>query len=245
MKLLVGTSNDLTRHILMHETNHELSHPDTLALPHDSEGFRNVPNDAETFRTIPNPSERFGTVPQDSEAFRIVRKSDHTLTVQESARFFAQAGVARSERSIVNWCQPNRQGVARLDAYFDPNDRRYFITQASVDAVIAEEQARAAKANSQTVRNPSKMFGNKDFGNTESPSQTLSAANGPSFLELQKELTDLRITNRAKDYVIDQLRVEREGLTRQLVEASRHVGQLETKLLQLDAGQESAKIDAG
>jgi hypothetical protein len=43
------------------------------------------------------------------------------MTVRETARLFETAGVARSERSIVNWCQKNRQGIARLDAYYDPN----------------------------------------------------------------------------------------------------------------------------
>src|SRR5438034_3727481 len=27
-------------------------------------------------------------------------------------------------RSIINWCQPNKLGVCRLDNYFDPNERR-------------------------------------------------------------------------------------------------------------------------
>src|SRR5687767_14538602 len=57
---------------------------------------------------------------------------------------FKTAGVARIERTIVNWCQPNRHGISRLDAYFDPNERRYLITAQSVERAIKEELAKSA-----------------------------------------------------------------------------------------------------
>src|SRR5262245_56218070 len=89
-------------------------------VPKGSEGFGSVPNDSERFRKVPNDSESFGTVPNSSESFSNVRKSaerkeTHTLTVREAARLFEAAGVARTERSITNWCQPNKQSVTRLD----------------------------------------------------------------------------------------------------------------------------------
>jgi hypothetical protein len=60
---------------------------------------------------------------------------------------FEAAGMARTERSIINWCQPNRQGISRLDSYYDPNERRYYITPQSVETAIQEEKAKAAKNN--------------------------------------------------------------------------------------------------
>ena len=84
------------------------------SLPNDSAGFGNVPNATELFPTLRNPSER---------------TENHTLTVREVTRMFEVAGVARTERSIINWCQPNPQGVARLDAFYDPNDRRWFFQE--------------------------------------------------------------------------------------------------------------------
>jgi len=122
-------------------------HPDSHAnsdgvAPHDSASFSTVPKDSENFRIARNDSERVRNPPQISE-----RKENHTLTVREVARKFEAAGVARTERSIVNWCQFNPQGVARLDAYFDPNERKYFITPQSVELAIAEEKAKAAKLN--------------------------------------------------------------------------------------------------
>jgi hypothetical protein len=69
---------------------------------------------------------------------------------------FEAAGVARAERSIINWCQPNRQGIARLDSYYDPNERKYFITSQSVETVIKEEIHRMKKASEVPV---SETFG--------------------------------------------------------------------------------------
>src|SRR5438105_3988984 len=109
-------------------------------VPHGSESLGNIRNDSETFRKVPNNSERFGNVPKASE-----QKEYCTLTVREVARLFEGAGVARTERSIINWCQPNRMGVARLDNYFDPNERKYFVSAQSVELAIEEEKAKASK----------------------------------------------------------------------------------------------------
>src|SRR5207244_6946255 len=107
----------------------------------------------EGFGTVPNPSANFGNIPQGSESFRTIRNGaerteHHTMTVREVARLFEQAGVPRTERSIINWCQPNRHGIARLDAFFDTNERKYFITSQSVTLAIQEEQSKqSADAN--------------------------------------------------------------------------------------------------
>src|SRR6266849_9032800 len=101
-----------------------------------------VPNASASLRKVPNDSEGFRNLPRVSEG-----KENHTLTVREVARMFESAGVARTERSVTNWCQPNKSGIARLDAYFDPNERRYFITPQSAELAIQEEKAKAAKQN--------------------------------------------------------------------------------------------------
>jgi hypothetical protein len=56
---------------------------------------------------------------------------------------------------------------------------------------------------------------------------------------------DLKITNRGKDYFIEQLQKEREsfaeerrGYVEKLMEFNRQVGELETRLLQLDGPRE-------
>ena len=107
-------------------------------VPHNSESFGTVPKASEEFRNIPNPSESFGNTQST-----VVKSENHIMTVREAARAFETSGVARTERSIINWCQPNRQGVSRLDCYFEENDHKYYITPASVERAIHEELSKA------------------------------------------------------------------------------------------------------
>ena len=196
-----------------------------------SESFRTVPKVSEPFGKIRNDAERFGNVPQGSE-----RKQNHSLTVRESARIFEAAGVARTERSIVNWCQPSRIGIPRLDSYFDPNERKYYITPQSVELAIAEEKAKAAKINE-----PSETIGTVP-NDSERPSTTAGSSEPDEkrLKDLEHEVMDLKITNRGKDFFIEQLKngysafaEERQGYVEKLMSFNRKVGELETQLRQL------------
>lgn len=231
------------------ELNPPFAAPADHASAPSASGLRNMPHGAERFGTVPQPSESFGNVPQGAEPHISAElRERYTLTVRETARLFEAAGVARSERSIVNWCQQNRQGIARLDAYFDPNERRYFITRQSADSIIAEEKARAAKAHAEPLPQVAEEPGTEPkpdaetFRKVPNPAEDTRAetkADSNELAELKKENFDLKITNRGKDYFIEQLQKERDGLLRQVVDSSQRVGQLEAKLLQL------ASIDAG
>jgi len=191
-----------------------------------------IPQGSEGFRTLPNPSEQFGTIRKVSE-----RNENHTLTVREVTRMFEAAGVARTERSVVNWCQPNRMGMARLDCYFDPNERKYFITMQSVELAVAEEKAKAAKL-SQENGEPSATV--PKISETRSPnSESLNdlEADSERLKAFEKEVLDLKILNRGKDYFIEQLQKEREGFAlerreyvEKLMSFNQKVGQLETQL---------------
>ena len=202
-------------------------------VPHDSEGFRNLPNDSESFGNVPNDAERFGNVPKGSE-----RNEYCTLTVREAARMFEAAGVARTERSIINWCQPNKQGIARLDNYFDPNERKYFISPQSVELAIQEEKAKAEK-----ISNSSEPVGGFPKG-SEAPK---TAEHRPlenesrRVSDLERQLRNLEIADQVKEGIIRHLQterenfaVERQGYIEALVKSERHVGELEAKLLQLE-----------
>ena len=187
-----------------------------------------VPQGAAEFRTLPKDAEPFGTVPQAAE-----RKENHTLTVRETARMFEASGVARTERSIINWCQPNRQGVARLDSYFDPNERKYFITPQSVESAIQEEIQRANKSGEVPT---SESFGTAVERVKHSLVKSATRnADERKLQELERENFDLKITNRAKEIVIERMQKERDGIIEKLLTSSRTVGQLETKLHQLSA----------
>ncbi|MEO7932806.1 MAG: hypothetical protein ABIT76_06585 [Chthoniobacterales bacterium] len=151
---------------------------------------------------------------------------------------FEQAGVPRTERSIINWCQHNRQGIARLDAFFDTNERRYLITEQSIHLAIKEEQAKAS-ANGHPSNQPEKQA-------YQSPkaaeSETRRAERNEDSDSLEYKLRDLEISNRAKDYFIEQLQKERDTFNderqqyvEKLIGFSRKVGELETQLVQLDS----------
>jgi hypothetical protein len=143
---------------------------------------------------------------------------------------FEAANVARTERSIVNWCQANSAGIARLDAYLDPNEGKYFITPQSAEAAIKEEQAKFAK-----TPPPSESFRNEQpVSDRAKKSRLASSEADEDVAELHKELMDLKITNRAKDQFIQQLQGERNDMLDKLVANSRIIGQLETKLLQIE-----------
>ena len=189
---------------------------------------------SEDFRTVPAHSEEFGNVQKHTESFRSPQngsepKLNHTLTVREVARMFEAAGVARTERSVTNWCRANKTGIARLDAHFDQNERRYFITPESVNAAIQEELARAknnAPADSAAI-----VDDPGDWG----------AADPNQMKVLELEIRDLKIASGVKDKYIALLQSERtefgrerQGYIEQLTRSSRQIGELETKLRQID-----------
>jgi len=199
------------------------------AVPHNAEGSIAIPQASAEFRTVPNTAEDFGKIPQITE-----RNENHTLTVRETARMFEAAGVARTERSVINWCQPNRQGITRLDSYYDPNERKYYITPQSVEAVMQEEIQRANKLNeppaSESFR--SSVTHVKRSGNA-------NTADDNRLNELERQIFDLQIANRGKDYLIDELNKERIRFFDELLNANRTVGQLEIKLHQLEYTKKS------
>lgn len=200
-----------------------------------SEGFGIVPNTAASFGKVPQGAENFRTVPHASEAFRNVphpveSRDKYTLSVREVSRMFETAGVARSERSIVNWCQRNALGAGKLDAYFDPNERKYFITLESVEMAIEEEKAKAARRGTSAElidasSNPSEA--------KQAPTTTDASANVSKVKALETEVFDLKITNRAKDYFIEQLKQNQKDFVEELAAVHHRVGELETQLLQL------------
>ena len=212
----------------MPEENQSSPLPEMPAIvPQNAEASFDLPQASAEFRTVPNAAEDFGKIQKVTE-----RKENHTLTVRETARLFEAAGVARTERSVINWCQPNRQGITRLDSYYDPNERKYYITPQSVEAVIQEEIQRAKKSSEPSISEP--------FGSTVAHVKHFKTENNMPLddrkvQDLQREVQNLKIANEVKDKFIELIKNERTGFIDKLVAANRTVGQLETKLNQLEA----------
>jgi hypothetical protein len=166
--------------------------------------------------------------------------------VHSVARMFEDAGVARTERSITNWCKRDNNGVSRLDCYYDPNEGKYFITPQSVERAIEEERA---KINSTEIPNVSEPFGtiqkpSETFRNVPNiselsqPEQSVNQQNEKTNLspELMKELEDLRIDKKVwererqfYDKWFVTLEKERDGIIPQIAELNKSVGYLEAK----------------
>ena len=196
-------------------------------------------------------SEEFGKLPQDSEAFgnvpnRSERKENHVLTVHSVARMFEEAGVARTERSVTNWCQPDRNGVSRLDCYYDLNERKFYITPQSVERAIEEERSKIISGELPHVSEsfgklpkPSEAFRNIPHASESTvPEQPTSQQNEKINLppDFMQELEELRVDKRVlereikfKEEWIRKLEIEREAYVPQLVEQSRTIGYLESK----------------
>lgn len=193
-------------------------------------------------------SEDFGRVPHLSE-----KTGDHILTVREVAKDFENAGVPRTERSIINWCHPNPQGIPRLDCHLDTNERKYYITPSSVNAVISEERNKL-KIQAQTPsseRNTHSSEGfrrvSEDFGNipndSEREPQPGTAANAKNF---ETQIRDLQITNAAKDLFIERLEKTQDRLIENLKETSNLLGAMQSKVKQLESpemGQSPEPVD--
>jgi len=127
-----------------------------------------------------------------------------------------------------------------LDCYFDPNERKYYITPQSVERAIKEEQARNQEANQGKPEEQGASI--PKSAETDSREENNKQGND-SVTELKKQIVDLQITNRVKDHFIEQLKKDREGFTAErreyvekLMSFNRQVGELETKLLLLEAG---------
>lgn len=83
----------------------------------------------------PTAPEPYRTAPVCSE-----RHEGFTITVREAARIFEEAGVPRTERAITNWCNRNARGITRLECCYNEEERKYYISPASIERVIKEER---------------------------------------------------------------------------------------------------------
>lgn len=144
--------------------------------------------------------------------------------------------MARTERSIINWCKPNKQGIARLDCFFDNNEGKYFITQESVDLAIKELQSQIQRQ--QGTREMSTSESSRSGSESTQNSSDTSSHHQAEDRETRNRLRDLEVTNMVKDQVIERLEADRDKLLDQVVTSSHRIGELETQLLQLQAPEQ-------
>ena len=62
-----------------------------------------------------------------------VRREEHNLTTREALQLFEASGLPRNQRSIERYCADGK-----LDAFFDSDEQRYYISRASAERLIGQ-----------------------------------------------------------------------------------------------------------
>ena len=110
-------------------------------VPNVSGTVQNEPQfRSEQKQTASEPKQIHEPEPQRTAPTCSGEHAGHTITVREAARIFEDNGVPRTERAITNWCNENARGVTRLDACFDEEQRKYYITEESIERAMQEER---------------------------------------------------------------------------------------------------------
>ena len=173
---------------------------------------------------------------------------------------FENAGVARTERSILSWCYPNKQGIPKLNCYLDTAERKWYITPSSAETAIKEEQNRLRnraqmppseepQKASEDVGTASERFGTnqENFGTLPNVAEKDSSDILEGRLgDFERKNRDLEISNRVKDVYIERLENNQQNLIEQLSDKSHRIGELETerRLLQSpDKGRLKKTLD--
>jgi hypothetical protein len=183
------------------------------------------------------------------------RSEHHTVTSREVMKLFELANLPRSQRSIERYCKEGK-----LDCFVDPDEQRYYVTQASVDLLIGQLKEIQARHHQEIIVEPFRTGPTS----TDDVRQRATSPEIPHketgtyevrIKELEDKVFHLSVEKEAKDQVVtmlrDQIKEDRaqyttliQESTEKLAKYSRQVGQLETRLLQLEGPKHDAVRDA-
>jgi hypothetical protein len=172
--------------------------------------------------------------------------SRHTLSVEEAAALFVDAGVPKSVRTIQRYCRSGILECIRTDAEFG---EKYLIDRSSVDRRIADLQkfqelmaATLVATHPDTSRHDGSRrdTARNDATRRDNPDESMA----PRVKELEDEVLNLKIDNRAKEIVINQLVGERKGFLSQITDQAGRIGELGATLRQLMAPRRAREPEA-
>lgn len=203
-------------------------------------------------RPEPTMTDQVGPRPTSSS----VRREEHNLTTREALQLFEAAGLPRNQRSIERYCADGK-----LDAFFDSDEQRSYISRASAERLIGQlqeikarhEAVGAGPARSDGIRPAPTM--SRQEPDTPQPETDL-----PRVKELESEVATLKSeikTLEEKHFTIsyekkaseqmvtmlrEQLKDDRkeffqqmDKLMKEVGETRQLVGQLETQLKSIAA----------
>ncbi len=178
------------------------------------------------------------------------RTADHNITVRRAAKIFESKGHPITERTIINWCSPTKTSPAKLDCAWDEPQAKYFITQQSIEQVMAdmptypsESLPKIPKDGRSDSENPSDFPNEKDISsepippdseddstNSEELSETspsLQSIKALSKDQLETQLFESRLASRMKDTWYEKQEAGHEAaLLRKDEDHQRNLGQV-------------------
>ncbi len=177
------------------------------------------------------------------------RRSDHITTVRTAAKTLEAAGYPITERTIINWCRPAKDGSAKLDCAFDDTEKKYFITRESLEQAMVDMR----KANppqplpnfSEVPKEPdtnsegAPKVSEKEGSDSENGSGKINGSEDPQteLRRLRRQAIDDANKIEAKDTMIDEFQkgIEKlvDSFTERLSAQSESVGELKAEVKQL------------
>ena len=182
---------------------------------------------------------------------------DFTLSVEAASDLFAAAGVPRSIRSVQRFCQKGHLDCIPVDTELG---QKYLVSRESVDRRMRE--LRQIEQVMRTAGAPVRAGSRTDAPDRAEPRQDATAGGTVAvdrIRELESKVRSLEIDKAVRQQLIERLDGDRarlheqvERYVTQLIEKSREIGQMETKLLQIEVqgelagdGQEYRVFDTG
>jgi hypothetical protein len=174
------------------------------------------------------------------------RREEHHLTTREALQLFEAAGLPRNQRSIERYCADGK-----LDAFFDSDEQRYYISRASVERLIGHLLEIKARHDAAGPVGPSVSDGIRP-GTTQTrqvhDEQTAPPpqADVAKLKDLEDKLFNLEVDKRATEKVNnilrEQIKEDRAQYFQQLQEFVKElgdtkqlVGELQTQVKRLEA----------
>ena len=215
-----------------------------------SEIFRNVPQSSEDFSNLQSTSKRVGGVGRGKKYAGAEIPSDASvgddyIVMEDAYALFDSEGERRSMRMIAEYCK-----TGELVCDYDSDDKRWHITQESVENKIQKIKALNARKTSatpplRTSEHFSESPATPTRTNEDLPPRNESVQPPTDDVKkLEQEILDLKIMNKGKDYLIEQMREERVDFINRIENSGRLIGRLKTELLQLMPGRRPQGNDA-
>jgi len=166
----------------------------------------------------------------------------YTLTVEEAAQIFAEAGVPRSPRTITRFCQLGDLDCIRVDT---EKHFKWLVDRNSAEKRIKElQQALRFTSNSQRYMTSYVQPVDEPRPDITSHVEHTPETEQPSGEErylrervegLENKVIHLKIDKQAKEHVINQMNSERRDFIAQMQDMSFKLGEATAKLQLLEA----------